>query len=368
LFLFAGFVAASFQFPSASALIISNINGHRYLSSYAGQAVIPIKGIVIAKGLVVFGFAPRPWISIYRSSNSIYVCGSSAGMILTVGDTIILDATVFECPSSSEYLYLTELISPTNIKVISSGNKVTPIIIGEWLLKYPPTDLWPLIYGLDFWESMCGELVTARKPTAVANPGFYGRYMGSRVSGRNERLDGSNNPKGAKLAILGKSSREWLLRLSDYYRILPLTALNVTSSAQPVLPPPTTLVSSGDCKKLSVRSYNVEKLWPKPAHLSNISAHIVDYFMLLQKIQDNGATSDKVVNDNLTLSTLVEAIRVKSNRTYAFTDINPEDGLDGRQPGGNIRSLTSTTPSSSASATRAWDPAQTPTPCSPAQS
>ena len=39
----------------------------------------------------------------------------------------------------------------------------------------------------------------------------------------------------------------------------------------------------------------------------------------------------------MTLSTLVEAIRVKSGITYAFTDIVPVDDQDGGQPGGNIR-------------------------------
>jgi len=44
-----------------------------------------------------------------------------------------------------------------------------------------------------------------------------------------------------------------------------------------------------------------------------------------------------VVDANLTLSTLVEAIRVLSNLTYAFADVNPVDDQDGGQPGGNIR-------------------------------
>lgn len=83
-----------------------------------------------------------------------------------------------------------------------------------------------------------------------------------------------------------------------YYVILPLTALNVTGSAQPALPPPTTLVSSGGCNKLSVGSYNVENLSPKSSHLTKIAAHIVDYLktpdlMFLQEIQgNNGATND----------------------------------------------------------------------------
>jgi hypothetical protein len=44
-----------------------------------------------------------------------------------------------------------------------------------------------------------------------------------------------------------------------------------------------------------------------------------------------------VVDANLTLSTLVKAIPVRSNLTYAFTDINPVDDQDGGEPGENIR-------------------------------
>jgi hypothetical protein len=151
-----------------------------------------------------------------RSSNSIYVFSSSAGRNLTVGDIITLDATVLEYRTSPAYLYLTELTTPSNIVRISSGNKVTPIVIGEWLLKWPPTeqfsslDNWdvfglpnnasqlsvknpslnPLIYGLDFWESLSGEIVTVKRPKAVAKPNNFGDtwVTGSwRVSGRNKR-------------------------------------------------------------------------------------------------------------------------------------------------------------------------------------
>lgn len=60
--------------------------------------------------------------------------------------------------------------------------------------------------------------------------------------------------------------------------------------------------------------------------------------MFLQEIQDNnGPTSDGTVDANVTLSTLVDAIYSISNVTYAYTYINPIDGQDGGQPGGNIR-------------------------------
>ena len=60
--------------------------------------------------------------------------------------------------------------------------------------------------------------------------------------------------------------------------------------------------------------------------------------MYLQEIQDNsGPTDDGVVDANVTLNTLISAIAKISNVTYSFATINPVDGQDGGQPGGNIR-------------------------------
>jgi hypothetical protein len=199
-----------------SALSISQINGHKFLSEYNGKTVTAVKGLVTAKGPSGFWIRSTTLDLDYRSSNSIYVFSTSAGKNLMVGVIVTLDATVAEYRSSSAYLYLTELTSPKNVAVISSGNKVSPIVIGEWLLKYPPTEqfssldnwdvfslpnnscqvsvknpsLQPLLYGLDFWESLSGELVTVRKPTAISKPNSFGHtwVTGSwRVSGRNKR-------------------------------------------------------------------------------------------------------------------------------------------------------------------------------------
>jgi hypothetical protein len=43
-------VYAVLQFSLSSALTISEINGYKYLSPYAGQNVTAVKGLVTAKG------------------------------------------------------------------------------------------------------------------------------------------------------------------------------------------------------------------------------------------------------------------------------------------------------------------------------
>lgn len=61
--------------------------------------------------------------------------------------------------------------------------------------------------------------------------------------------------------------------------------------------------------------------------------------MFVQEIQDdNGPTNDAIVDANVTLAALRDAINAASSRTnYSFIDIDPVDDQDGGQPGGNIR-------------------------------
>ncbi|CAG8980448.1 hypothetical protein HYALB_00013642 [Hymenoscyphus albidus] len=383
-------LCVALEWSLTSALTISQINGDKYLSSYNGQNVTAIEGVVTAKGPSGFWIRSATLDLDYRSSNSIYVFSNTAGRNLTVGDLITLDATVAEYRSSAAYLYLTQLTAPKNIAVICSGQDVTPIILGG--LMWPPSErfsslddgdvfsipnnsslisvvnpsLEPLLYGLDFWESMSGELVQVQTPKALSKPNNFGDtwVTGSwEVSGRNKRggltasdrdanpeailigapLDGTDNPESAKLGDDLEELTGVVTQAFGYYRILPLTAINVTASAQPELPPATTLTSSGDCKQLTIGSYNVENMSPNSSHLPNIAKHIVEYLktpdlIFLQEIQDNnGATNDGVVDANETLSALVTSISTQSNTTYLFTDISPVSNQDGGQPGGNIR-------------------------------
>ncbi|KAG4418919.1 hypothetical protein IFR04_007955 [Cadophora malorum] len=376
----------------ANAVTINQINGIKYLSPYAGQTLTGIKGLVTAKGPYGFFLRDTTLNLDIRSSNSIYVYGSQALKNVTVGDIITVDATVAEYRSTSTYLYLTELTFPNNVKVLSSGNAVKPVVIGQDLLVYPPTEqfssldnwdvyslpnnqslvstanptLQPLLFGMDFWESLSGELVTVKLPVAITKSNRYANVWvaGSwRKTGTNKRggltmrdrdsnpetlavldpLDGTKNPTTVKLGDSLEEITGVLTYAFGYYSIYPQTAVKVVASASPATPPPTTLTSSGTCKQLTIGDYNVENLTPKSAWLPSIADHIATYLktpdlMFIQEIQDdNGATNNGVVTANLTLTTLVNAIYNISGIKYAFTEVLPVNLLDGGQPGGNIR-------------------------------
>ena len=194
------FLAITTALQSAvNAVTIAEINGNKFLSPYSGQTLTNVTGLVTAKGPSGIWIRSTTPDDDERTSESIYVYGSSVGTNLAVGDIISLDAKVSEYRSTATYIYLTELGSPKNVKVLSSGNTVTPLIIGVDTLN-PPTvqytsldggDIYalpnavanistvnpvlePETYGLDFWESLSGELVTVRKPTVIGRPNSYG--------------------------------------------------------------------------------------------------------------------------------------------------------------------------------------------------
>lgn len=387
-------VALSFvtSIQQVLAVSIAEINGNKFLSPYRNQNVTNVTGLVTAKLSDGSGF----WIRSLTpdgdstTSESLYVYGSAN--TTAVGDVITLNGRVSEYRSSSSYIYLTELTRPSQITIQSSGNEVEPLVIGSDTGN-PPTELYsgldngdvfgipnnqsqisnanpklqPDLYGLDFWESIMGELVTVKSPRAVAKPNKYGDTWvvgdwpttgdNSRggltiTSGANgnpeaiiigDPLDGSNNPDGTKLGDSLEDITGVVYQAFGTYRILPTTALKVTSSRSPALPTPPNFQSTSKCGAIKIGDYNIENFAPNSTNLDGRAGHIHTYLGLpdlvfLQEIQDqDGPTDDGVVTANGTLDVLVEAIAKLGGERYSYIDIDPVNDKDGGQPGGNIR-------------------------------
>lgn len=383
-------VASALLVCSATAVSIAEINGNTFVSPYSGQSLTNISGLVTAKGSTgIFLRSLQPDDDV-ATSESIFVYSSTVGSSLSVGDVVSLDAKVAEYRSTSTYLFLTELSSPSNVQVLSSNNTVTPLVIGQDTSD-PPTDqfasldggdiyalpnavaklstntsaLDPSAYGLDFWESLSGELVTIRNVTVITRPNSYGETWvtgGWPVTGRSSRgsltmsdldsnpeaiivgdpLDGTSNPTTPKIGDKAADITGVVYYQFGFYYILPETALTLTTLAEGEAPA-TTLESTRTCEGITVGDYNVENLEPTSTRIPNIADHIVNFLgapdlMFLQEIQDNsGATDDGVVSANDTLTNVVDAIAAISNVTYSFAVIDPVNDEDGGQPGGNIR-------------------------------
>jgi hypothetical protein len=340
------YLALSASIAVSSALTIAEINGPKFLSPYQNQVVSNVSGIITAKGPDGLWLRSTQPDKDERTSESLYVFGRAFGANLTVGDEITVGGKVLEYRSNKEYIYLTELSSPVLEKRVSSANIVKPLVIGTDTrdppnVQYSSLDsgdvfavpnnvsqisvanptLNPKEYGLDFWESLTGELVTVRKPTALTKPSQYGDtwVVGNwKVTGRNDRdgltmidkdanpeaiiigtpLDGTKNPTNTSMGDSLEEITGVVTYAFGFYRILPQTALKVTKSQKPALPPPTKLVSSGKCDGITFGDYNVENLAATSDHHPALANHIVNYMkspdiIFVQEIQDdNGVTND----------------------------------------------------------------------------
>ncbi|CBF82427.1 hypothetical protein AN9156.2 [Aspergillus nidulans FGSC A4] len=373
----------------AAAVTISEINGNAFLSPFNGESVSGVEGLVTAIGGEGFFLRSTNPDSDDATSESIYVYGNSSVSKVSVGDIITLSGKVSEYRSSDDYLYLTEITSPSSIVVKSSGNEVTPVVIGKD--RSPPTEeyssldtgdvlavpnnvsqisvdnpvLQPDKYGMDFWESLSGELVSLTGVTLITKPNQYGDVFvrgdwavtGLNGHGGLTQTEKDSNPEAIKIGTpLDGTSNSDSSKVGDtvedvtgvvqwnygQYMVLPLTALKVTGSNDTTASP-SALTGDGTCEALAIGSYNVENLTPTSDNIEAIADHIANYLngpaiMCLQEIQDNtGATDDGVVDANVTLSTLAELISAAGGPDYDFTEIAPIDGEDGGEPGGNIR-------------------------------
>lgn len=216
---------------------IAEIQGTAYQSPLAGKLVQNVTGLVTAKvSLVLYQTPSCILILLHKASNGFYIAGDrvkdvrvSSGLSVfststaildqvAVGDYISLGGRVadFRSASTPNNLFLTELESPVDIVVISSNNTVTPLVLGKD--RKPPTrllsaldvgedgflgvpnnssrietvnaDLQPSKYGMDFWESLSGQLVTVPKPTSLGFPNNFGEFWVHGdwpVTGKNSR-------------------------------------------------------------------------------------------------------------------------------------------------------------------------------------
>jgi len=109
------------------------------------------------------------------------------------------------------------------------------------------------------------------------------------------------------------------------------------------LDPEATRLRSTD-EGLTLATYNVLNLHPgSGARIARIARQIVDGLaapdiVALEEIQDaSGPKDDGAVSAERTFAALIDAILVAGGPQYEFRQVDPVDGADGGQPGGNIR-------------------------------
>lgn len=140
--------------------------------------------------------------------------------------------------------------------------------------------------------------------------------------------------------ILDYAWNKYLVEVTHWPR------LEIRPRAERLLPPGEAAPNGPpEAGRLVVATFNVLNLDPgdPPAKLEGLAGEIVDLLgapdlVALQEVQDDsGPEDDGTVSADRTLGLLTEAIESAGGPAYHWRQLDPVDGREGGQPGGNIR-------------------------------
>ncbi|MBH1936402.1 endonuclease/exonuclease/phosphatase family protein [Streptomyces sp. AV19] len=373
--------------PAASAdggVRIHDVQGTTRLSPYAGKQVSDVPGVVTAvRG---FGSARGFWFQDTdpdkdaATSEALFVFTGSTAPDVKPGDAVLVSGTVKEYYPGGEKAGLQSVTQLTGARwtVRSSGNALPAAVeLNARTLpaRYAPDahggsveglPLRPGRYALDRFESLEGMRVSVRNaPVTQATSEYHDLWVtADRRHGRTARggvVYGSYaDPNAARVKVaslvpfaqrpfpvadVGDELTGVTAGPLDYdnHGGYTLQATELGRLTDRGLKRETTRKQrSGE---LAVATYNVENLSPKTpqekfdrlasALVTNLASPDV---VALEEVQDdNGTGNDGTVDASVTLKKLTDAIRAAGGPAYRWRQINPVDGQDGGQPGGNIR-------------------------------
>lgn len=380
---------------SAAGPRIHDIQGTTRLSPYAGREVRGVPGIVTGvRGYGAKGFwiqDPRPDARPATSEGVFVYTGSGPLPEVRPGDSVRVDGTVeeyYDGGADSGNQSVTQISGP-RVSVLSSGHRLPrPQALGPGGLPgtvrvpdayAPPGDpaqdggiegrtLRPERWALDLYESLEGMNVRVGDARVVGPSTAYGELWVTvkprqEPTARGGTRYGSYNAQNSgrlKIETLTPLAEEPFPtadtgdRLSggaegplDYdqhggYLLAARDRLAVESRG---LPRERTRAQRPG--ELAVAAYNVENLAPgdDPAKFQRLAEGVVDGLsspdiLALEEIQDDsGAEDDGTVTADETARKLVDAIVAAGGPRYEWRGIDPADGQDGGQPGGNIRNV-----------------------------
>ncbi|GAB3257927.1 lamin tail domain-containing protein [Chitinimonas naiadis] len=365
------------QNPGPQVARIRDIQGNAHLSPLKGVSVSKVPGVVtVLMGNGFFMQDTQP-DSDPATSEGIFVYTVGAPTV-AVGDAVEVAGLVAEYrsggASGASNLTTTEITAPS-ISVLSSGNALpAPIIIGQGG-RMPPTgaihtgngDVETLgslnvsANALDFYESLEGMRVQIDAPVTVGptnggelvvipDAGAWSTVRTGRggvvirASDYNpERVVVARGTATPPSANVGDTFSR-IVGVFDYasgnYKLM---ATEISGYLDQGLQAETTRAQTTN--ELAVGSFNLENLAANDAQskFDGLARQIVSRLSApdiigVMEVQDNdGATSSGTVDATQTIAKLVQTIQQLGGPQYLFVAINPQDGQDGGEPGGNIR-------------------------------
>ncbi|MEV7079010.1 endonuclease/exonuclease/phosphatase family protein [Streptomyces sp. NPDC093516] len=367
----------------AESVRVHDIQGNTRTSPYAGRQVTDVTGIVT--GVRTYGSSRGFWIqdpspdADPATSEGVFVFTSSTPKGVAVGDSVKVSGTVSEFVpggTASGNQALTEITKPTTT-VLSSGNELpaaTPVTARSVPAAYTPTGdtaangsinalpLQPAKYALDYYESLEGMTVAVADTRVVGATDPYTELWVTVKPHENRTRHGGTVYGSYDDQNTGRLQIQSLGSTADFPKANVGDTLTGTTEGPLdynqfggytlVASELGTLRSAGlqrettrkqRSSELAVATYNVENLDPTDdtfaAHASAIVNNLQSPDIVsLEEIQDNnGAKNDGTVAADQTLTKLIDAIVAAGGPRYDWRSIDPADGTDGGEPGGNIR-------------------------------
>lgn len=378
---------------AAGATRIRDIQGSAHLSPLNGQAVRSVPGIVTA--IASNGFYiqdPTPDTN-DATSEGIFVFTTNASILgaRAVGEAVLVSGTVseFRPGGSANNLTITQISNSSSVQSLSvtawtnaPTTTIAPTVLGNGGRAIPTTVIEndatnvenngtfdPAQDGIDFYESLEGMVVQVNNPISTSPTANFGTSEEIWVLADNGANATNRTSRGGSLITSGDFNPE-RIQIDDLNNSLGLPSVNVGAqlstitgvvsydfnSYEVLVSTAPTVVQASSLQKevtnltasatqLTLATFNVENLDPGDgaAKFNGLASAIVGNLKLpdiinLEEIQDNnGATNNGVVDADVTLQTLIDAIAAAGGPTYEYRQLNPVNNQDGGEPGGNIR-------------------------------
>lgn len=367
----------------AAPTLIRDVQGTTRVSPLVGSSVT-VSGVVTA--VRAFGSARGFWFqdpvpdADPATSEGLFAFTGSRTPAVAVGDAVAVTGTVAEFRpdgADSAQQSTTQLTGPVAV-VASSGNPLPPAeVLGQRSVprRYAPEaaggsiealPLDPRRFALDFYESREGMRVGVADARVVGPTDDFNGLVVTTDPRQNPTPRGGTlyasyaDPNGARLKVeslipfaerpfpqldVGDALAGPTEGPLDYTRFggYVLLATTLGEGVSNGLEREVTAPAAPD--ELTVGTYNVENLDPgdDQAKFDRLAEGIVTNMRApaivgLEEVQDDtGPAADGTVSSGATLGRFVDAIVAAGGPRYDVRVIDPEDGQDGGEPGGNIR-------------------------------
>ncbi|MBD0711140.1 endonuclease [Streptomyces sp. CBMA291] len=361
---------------------VHDIQGATRVSPLAGTTVTGVPGIVT--GVRTYGTKgfwiqdPSPDAD-PATSEGVFVYTGGTGPVVKVGDSVLVTAKVTEYypNSAGGSQSLTELSNP-KVTVVSSDNPVpAPVVLDGSAVpaayapdaaggSIEPLTLRPDVYALDLYESLEGMNVEVRDvPVTQASNSYHELWVNAREQDPRSARGGSvylgyDRQNSGRLMVqsLGAVADFPVADVGDRLAGATGGPLDYTSfGGYAVQATRLGALQSGGLRRevterglpseLTIATYNVENLDPgdPDEKFAELAAGVVTNLrspdiLALEEVQDdNGPVNDGTVTAGVTVAKFVAAIKAAGGPAYDWRSVDPVNGKDGGEPGGNIRQV-----------------------------